>query len=68
MIEYISMPSREGKYSVNNNKITIEFSPREIEILCGSIANFVPADKMHEMILVTLYTRMKRKLEDFLQK
>lgn len=44
--------------------IPVEFLPNELEVLIGAIANFVPADRSHEMILIMLYTRLKRKLEE----
>jgi hypothetical protein len=51
----------------NPTKIIIELTPKELEILCGSIAHFVPGDKMHEMILFSLYNRLRAKLQEALE-
>jgi len=48
------------------DKIIIELSLREAEILIGAIASHTPADKAHEMILFMLYARIKRKYEESL--
>lgn len=55
------------KQKMETNKIVIELSPKEAEILIGAIAHFTPADKSHEMILFMLYARIKNKLDEFLQ-
>ena len=47
----------------DNRRIIIEFSLREIEILCGAIAHFVPSDRSHEMILSMLYVRLEEAMK-----
>jgi len=51
-----------------SNKIIIEFSPNEMEILIGALAHFVPENKSHEFILFLLYNRLRDKLEEFLSR
>lgn len=53
---------------MSNDKISIEISPEEAEILCGAIAHASPADKRHEIILIGLYARIKGKMEEFLRR
>lgn len=48
------------------NKIVIELTPEEAEILIGAIAHVVPADRSHEVIIVSLYIRIKSALEKFM--
>ena len=49
---------------MTGNKIAVEFTREEIEILIGSIASSTPADKEHEAILFKLYYKLKFKLTD----
>lgn len=51
-----------------SNKVVIELSPYELEVLCGAISNFVPSDKSHEIILSLLYVRLENRLKEFLDK
>jgi len=44
--------------------IQIELSRQELEILLQALRTMTPTDKSHEMILIMLYARFQRKLED----